>query len=62
MRLVPESLSRHYVCTAETHNFPCAKSSFSWWTTGIGGRIRDVQAVGRGGLPIAAAAVIVLVH
>ncbi|CAA9995350.1 unnamed protein product [Nesidiocoris tenuis] len=44
------------VFTAETHNFPTAVAPFSGATTGTGGRIRDVQAVGRGGLCIAGTA------
>lgn len=42
--------------TAETHNFPTAVAPFSGATTGPGGRIRDVQAVGRGGHCIAGTA------
>ncbi|XP_053691079.1 phosphoribosylformylglycinamidine synthase [Sabethes cyaneus] len=41
------------IFTAETHNMPTALSPFSGATTGTGGRIRDVQSIGRGGLPIA---------
>lgn len=44
------------IFTAETHNMPTAVEPFSGATTGTGGRIRDVQAVGRGGLPIAGTA------
>lgn len=40
------------IFTAETHNMPTALSPFSGATTGTGGRIRDVQSIGRGGLPI----------
>ncbi|CAG0913836.1 unnamed protein product [Notodromas monacha] len=47
---------RHIVFTAETHNFPTAICPFSGAATGTGGRIRDVQAVGRGGHVIAASA------
>lgn len=46
----------HIVFTAETHNFPTGVAPFSGATTGTGGRIRDVQAVGRGGLCIAGTA------
>ncbi|RZF42064.1 hypothetical protein LSTR_LSTR006657 [Laodelphax striatellus] len=44
------------IFTAETHNFPTAVAPFSGATTGTGGRIRDVQAVGRGGHCIAGTA------
>ncbi|KAI5732459.1 hypothetical protein M8J76_000442 [Diaphorina citri] len=44
------------IFTAETHNFPTGVSPFSGATTGTGGRIRDVQAVGRGGNCIAGTA------
>ncbi|KAL1129968.1 hypothetical protein AAG570_012912 [Ranatra chinensis] len=46
----------HIAFTAETHNFPTAVAPFSGATTGTGGRIRDVQAVGRGGHCIAGTA------
>ncbi|MFA6503653.1 MAG: phosphoribosylformylglycinamidine synthase [Patescibacteria group bacterium] len=36
--------------TAETHNFPTGVAPFPGAETGTGGRIRDVQATGRGGL------------
>ena len=39
--------------TAETHNFPTGIAPFPGAATGVGGRIRDNQAVGIGGLPIA---------
>lgn len=39
----------HLIFTAETHNFPTGVAPFSGATTGTGGRIRDVEAVGRGG-------------
>ena len=35
--------------TAETHNFPTGVSPFPGAETGVGGRLRDSQAVGRGG-------------
>uniref|UniRef100_A0A0K8V3V5 Phosphoribosylformylglycinamidine synthase n=1 Tax=Bactrocera latifrons TaxID=174628 RepID=A0A0K8V3V5_BACLA len=44
------------IFTAETHNMPTAVAPFSGATTGTGGRLRDVQGVGRGGLPIAGTA------
>jgi phosphoribosylformylglycinamidine synthase len=43
----------HPVFTAETHNFPTGVAPFPGAETGTGGRIRDVQAVGRGGIVIA---------
>lgn len=39
--------------TAETHNFPTGVSPFPGAATCTGGRIRDNQAIGRGGLIIA---------
>lgn len=44
------------IFTAETHNMPTAVAPFSGATTGTGGRIRDVQGVGRGGHTIAGTA------
>ncbi|XP_031616970.1 phosphoribosylformylglycinamidine synthase [Contarinia nasturtii] len=44
------------IFTAETHNMPTAVAPFSGATTGTGGRLRDVQGVGRGGLAIAGTA------
>ena len=41
---------------AETHNFPTAIAPFPGAATGVGGRIRDTQAVGRGGVVIAGTA------
>lgn len=46
----------HLIFTAETHNFPTGVAPFSGATTGTGGRIRDVQGVGRGGYCIAGTA------
>ena len=42
--------------TSETHNFPTGIAPFPGASTGTGGRIRDNQAVGRGGLVVAATA------
>jgi phosphoribosylformylglycinamidine synthase len=42
--------------TAETHNFPTTFAPFPGANTGVGGRIRDNQAVGRGGQLIAGTA------
>ena len=39
--------------TAETHNFPTMVAPFEGANTGVGGRIRDTIAVGRGGEMIA---------
>ncbi|XP_041976671.1 phosphoribosylformylglycinamidine synthase isoform X2 [Aricia agestis] len=44
------------IFTAETHNMPTAVAPFSGATTGTGGRIRDVQGVGRGGHTVAGTA------
>ena len=38
----------HGILTCETHNFPCGIAPFNGAETGTGGRIRDVQATGRG--------------
>jgi phosphoribosylformylglycinamidine synthase len=42
--------TQHFTFTAETHNFPTSVCPFQGATTGTGGRIRDNQCVGRGGL------------
>ncbi len=41
------------IFTAETHNFPSGVAPFPGAETGTGGRIRDVQATGRGALVVA---------
>ncbi len=46
----------HIIFTAETHNFPSGVAPFPGGETGTGGRIRDVQATGRGGLVVAGTA------
>ena len=46
----------HSTLTAETHNFPSGVAPYPGAATGTGGRIRDNQAVGRGGLVIAGGA------
>jgi phosphoribosylformylglycinamidine synthase len=51
-----KDLTYHIIFTAETHNFPSGVAPFPGAETGTGGRIRDVQAVGRGGLVIAGTA------
>jgi phosphoribosylformylglycinamidine synthase len=50
------SLLYHITFTAETHNFPSGVAPFPGAETGTGGRIRDVEAVGRGGLVVAGTA------
>ncbi|MFA4871690.1 MAG: phosphoribosylformylglycinamidine synthase [Patescibacteria group bacterium] len=44
------------IFTAETHNFPSGVAPEPGAQTGTGGRIRDIQATGRGGLVIAGTA------
>lgn len=39
----------HPTLTAETHNFPTGIAPFEGATTGVGGRIRDTLAIGKGG-------------
>ncbi|XP_001605732.2 phosphoribosylformylglycinamidine synthase [Nasonia vitripennis] len=51
-----ENSKQHLIFTAETHNFPTGVAPFSGATTGTGGRLRDVQGVGRGGYYIAGTA------
>ncbi|KFM75369.1 Phosphoribosylformylglycinamidine synthase, partial [Stegodyphus mimosarum] len=51
-----KSAMRHIIFTAETHNFPTGVAPFSGAATGTGGRIRDVQAAGRGSHVIAGTA------
>ena len=45
--------SLHSIFTAETHNHPTMIQPFHGAETGTGGRIRDVQATGKGGLVVA---------
>lgn len=40
----------HFVLTCETHNHPCLWAAYPGSATGRGGRYRDNQAVGRGGI------------
>ncbi len=54
--LVPRQLTYHVIFTAETHNFPTGVAPFPGAETGTGGRIRDVQGTGRGGLVVAGTA------
>lgn len=51
-----EEVESDLIFTAETHNMPTATAPFNGATTGTGGRIRDVQGVGRGGHTIAGTA------
>jgi len=44
------------IFTAETHNFPSGVAPFPGAETGTGGRLRDVQATGTGGLVVAGTA------
>ncbi|MEI7452539.1 MAG: phosphoribosylformylglycinamidine synthase [Candidatus Falkowbacteria bacterium] len=53
---VPAKLNYHFLFTAETHNFPSGIAPIPGAETGAGGRIRDVQATGRGGLMLAGTA------
>lgn len=53
---VPRENIYHILFTAETHNYPSGIEPFQGATTGTGGRIRDVQATGRGSLVIAGTA------
>ncbi len=50
------SLNYNIIFTAETHNFPSGVAPFPGAETGTGGRIRDIEATGRGGLVIAGTA------
>ncbi len=53
---IKNQLHYHIIFTAETHNFPSGVAPFPGAETGTGGRIRDVQAAGRGGLVVAGTA------
>lgn len=48
--LVRREVLQHITATAETHNHPTMIAPFPGAETGAGGRIRDIRAVGRGGL------------
>lgn len=48
--LEAESREYHIIATAETHNFPTGVAPVPGAETGVGGRIRDIQATGRGGI------------
>lgn len=51
-----EEREYHIIFTAETHNFPTGVAPFPGAETGAGGRIRDVEATGKGALVIAGTA------
>lgn len=53
---VKKKVTYHIIFTAETHNFPTGVAPFPGAETGTGGRIRDVQATGKGGLVVAGTA------
>ncbi|KAL4706552.1 hypothetical protein ACJJTC_015750 [Scirpophaga incertulas] len=55
-QVIQEQVVSDIIFTAETHNMPTAVAPFSGATTGTGGRIRDVQGVGRGGHTVAGTA------
>ena len=55
-RLVRKNRISDICFTAETHNFPTSIAPFPGAATGTGGRIRDNQAIGRGGEPISSSA------
>eukprot|EP01041_Mallomonas_annulata_P005254 gene5254-10510_t len=46
--MTPCHIKLHPILTAETHNFPSGVAPFPGAETGTGGRLRDVQATGRG--------------
>ncbi|RJQ31583.1 phosphoribosylformylglycinamidine synthase [Candidatus Parcubacteria bacterium] len=50
------TLLYHFVLTVETHNHPCLWEAYAGAATGGGGRRRDNQALGRGGIVRAAMA------
>jgi phosphoribosylformylglycinamidine synthase len=54
--LVDRKIGLDIILTAETHNFPSGVAPFPGAETGTGGRIRDVQATGRGALVVAGTA------
>ncbi len=49
-RFRKERLNYDIIFTAETHNFPSGVAPFPGAETGTGGRLRDIQGTGRGGL------------
>ncbi|MBI5101664.1 MAG: phosphoribosylformylglycinamidine synthase [Nitrospirae bacterium] len=55
-RFLRREADYNIIFTAETHNFPSGVAPFPGAETGTGGRIRDVQATGKGALVIAGTA------
>lgn len=55
-RFIKKAVRYNIIFTAETHNFPSGVAPFPGAETGTGGRIRDVQATGKGGLVVAGTA------
>jgi phosphoribosylformylglycinamidine synthase len=55
-RFVDADVRYHVIFTAETHNFPTGVAPFPGAETGTGGRIRDIQGTGKGGLVVAGTA------
>jgi phosphoribosylformylglycinamidine synthase len=43
-------MNMHHTATAETHNHPSLISPYAGAATGVGGRMRDISAIGRGSL------------
>ena len=52
-KMAVSNITLHPILTAETHNFPCGVAPFPGAETGTGGRLRDVQATGRGAHTVA---------
>lgn len=52
-RVIPLKRVYHPSLKAETHNFPTGVAPFEGAATGVGGRIRDTIAIGRGGFMVA---------
>lgn len=49
-KFVRREIKYYPTLNAETHNFPTGISPFPGAATGVGGRIRDTHAIGRGGI------------
>ena len=49
-KYVKREMKYYPTLNAETHNFPTGISPFPGAATGVGGRIRDTHAIGRGGI------------
>jgi len=54
--LQPADMDYDLLFTAETHNFPTGVAPFPGAETGVGGRLRDTAATGKGSLAIAGTA------